>query len=167
MYFIRYVRIYIYIFIHIANKPKIFLRPNAQQGAIGEPYELYCSVSLSSTLQSSLVNLTWDFTSNDNRVTVIPTTITTDDSIGIIYTTVIRFAYVIEGDERSYKCTMEIEEDITESSFYFEIKSKYNFKLNWQLYLQNSMYISISYVNTFCLIMSTHYFSYSCSIKLM
>ena len=126
MYFIRYVYIYIHIYIYIANKQRIFLRPNAQQGAIGEPYELYCSVSLSSTSQSSLVNLTWNFTSNDDRVTVIPTTITADESIGIIYTTVIQFAYVIEEDERSYKCTMEIEEDITESSFYFEIKCKYN-----------------------------------------
>ena len=137
------------------------------QGVIGEAHELICLIALSDTSEGNLVNLTWSFTSNDDRVTVIPTTVTTDDSIGIIYTTVIQFAYVIEGDERSYKCTMEIEEDKTESSFYFEIKCKYNFKLNWQLYVQNSLYISISNVNTFCLIMSTHYFNYSCSVKLM
>ena len=82
---------------------------------------------LSSTTQSSTVNLTWNFISNNDRVTVIPTTVTTDDSIGIIYTTVIQFVYVIEGDERNYKCTVEIEEeDVTESSFYLAIKCKCN-----------------------------------------
>ena len=125
MYFI--VATYVCICICSANKPKIFLRPDVQQGAIGEPYELFCSISLSSAAQSISINLTWNFTSNDNRVIVVPTTSTTDDSIGIIYTTVIQFAYLMEEDERGYKCIMEIEEEYTaESSFYFEIICKYN-----------------------------------------
>ena len=116
---------YLCICICLANKPRIFLRPNTQQGTIGEPHKLFCSVPLSSTAQSISVNLTWNVTSNNNRVTVIPTTITTDDSIGIIYTTVIQFAYLMEEDERGYKCIMEIgAEDKTESDFYFEVISK-------------------------------------------
>ena len=75
-------------------------------------------------MQSSLVNLTWNFTSNNDRVTVIPTTITTDDSIGIIYTTVIQFAYLMEGDEGNYTCTVTSNENSRESIFNLKIISK-------------------------------------------
>ena len=83
-----------HVYTYTGNKPRILLRPYySQQGVIGEATELVCLIVISSTAQSSSVNLTWNFTSNDDRVTVIPTTITTDDSIGIIYTTVIQFDY--------------------------------------------------------------------------
>ena len=98
--------------------PRILLRPNdLQQGIIGEAHELVCSIVISSTVQTDSVNLTWNFTSNDDRVTVIPTTIATDDSIGIIYTTVIQFAYLMEGDEGNYTCTATIEENSGESIY--------------------------------------------------
>ena len=54
---------------------------------------------------------------------MIPTTITTDDSIGIIYTTVIQFAYLMEGDEGNYTCAVTIDEDSTDSTFNLEIIS--------------------------------------------
>ena len=112
--------------VHIAPTPRIFLRPNyLQQGAIGEPHDLVCTIALSSTAQSVSVNLTWNFTSNDDRVTVIPTTITTDDSIGIIYTTVIQFDYLMEGDEENYTCTLTIDGDSAESTFNLETISKH------------------------------------------
>ena len=112
--------------ISIVPSPRIFLRPNHfQQGIIGETHELVCLIAISSTAQSSSVNLTWNFTSNDNRVTVIPTTITTDDSIGIIYTTVIQFAYLMEGDEGNYTCTATIEENSGESTFNLELICKH------------------------------------------
>ena len=86
---------FLYICTYIAPTPRIFLRPNyLQKGAAGEPHDLVCLIALSSTAQSSSVNLTWNFISNDNRVTVKPTTISTDDSIGIIYSTVIQFDYL-------------------------------------------------------------------------
>ena len=107
---------------HAVHKPRIVVRPSySQQGMIGEATELVCLIAISSTAQSSLVELTWNFTSNDSRVTVIPTTITTDDSIGIIYTTVIQFDYLIQGDEGNYTCSVIINKDLTESTFYFEI----------------------------------------------
>ena len=115
-----------YVYTYAAHKPRIFLRQNyTQQGVIGEPTELVCLIALSSALQASSVNLTWNFTGNDNRVTVMPTTITTDDSIGIIYSTVIQFDYLLEVDEGYYTCSVMIEEDLTESTFYFEIIGKY------------------------------------------
>ena len=106
--------------------PRILLNPNhLQQGTIGETHELVCLIAISSIAQSSSVILTWNFTSNDNRVTVIPTTITTDESIGIIYTTVIHFAYLMEGDEGNYTCTATIEENSGESTFNLEIIRKH------------------------------------------
>ena len=101
--------------------PRILLRPNyLQQGTIGEPHDLVCLIALSSLSQVNSVNLTWNFTSNDDRVTVIPTTITTDDSIGIIYTTVIQFDYLMEGDEVNYTCTVVIDGNSAESTFNLE-----------------------------------------------
>ena len=112
--------------LYVAPTPRIFLRPNyLQQGTIGEPHDLVCAIVLSSTTQTSLVNLTWHFTSNDTtRVTVIPTNITTDDSIGIIYTTVIQFDYLMEGDDGNYTCFLVINRDSAESTFDLEIISK-------------------------------------------
>ena len=114
-----------YICIYVAPTPRIFLRSNyLQHGAVGEPYDLVCLIALSSTAQSSSINLTWNFTSNDNRVTVIPTTIITDDSIGIIYSTVIQFDYLLEVDEGYYTCSVTIEEDSAQSTFNLETISK-------------------------------------------
>ena len=86
-----------------------------QQGTAQEMYDLVCLIHLSSMVASSSVNLTWNFTSNDSRVTVIPKTITTDDSIGIIYTytTVIQLAYLMEGN---YTCTVKIDRNSAEST---------------------------------------------------
>ena len=125
MYNTLYIYTYVCTYLHVVPSPRVFLRPNhLQQGIIGESTHLVCLIVISSTAQSSSVNLTWNFTSNDDRVTVIPTTITTDDSIGIIYTTVIQFAYLIEGDEGNYTCTAMIEENSGESTFDLEIICK-------------------------------------------
>ena len=104
----------------------IFLKPSyLQQGIIGEAHDLICLIALSSKTPSSSVNLTWNSTSNDSRVAVIPTTITVDDSIGIMYTTMIQFIYLVEEDEENYTCTLTIEGDSAESVFNLQIISKY------------------------------------------
>jgi len=103
-----------------------------QQGINGEAHELVCLIISSSTVSSTSVNLTWNFNSNDSRVTIIPTTITADDSIGIIYTTVIQFAYLTEEDERNYTCTLTIENLVEKSIFDLEIISKLKHNLQIQ-----------------------------------
>ena len=118
----KLIIVFLIFCIYTAPSPRIFSRPAyLQQGIFGEAYDLVCLIALSSAVQ---VNLTWDFTSNYDRVTVIPTTITTDDSIGTIYTTVIQFAYLMEGDEGNYTCIVTIEEGSAESTFDLEIISK-------------------------------------------
>ena len=121
-----YTHTHLHIYTYIVPTPRIFLKPDyLEQGVVGEPHDLVCLITLSSTVQSNLVNLTWNFTSNDNRVIVIPTTITTDDSIGTIYTTVIQFAYLIEADQGYYTCSMMFnDEDLSNKSFYLKIIGK-------------------------------------------
>ena len=118
------------VFTYVVSAPRVFLRSrNLVQGIIGEAHELVCLIALSDTIQSNSVNLTWDFMSSNNRVTVIPTTITTDDSSGIIYTTVIQFAYLTEEDNFNYTCTFTIGDDTEESIFNLTTISEYTLQL--------------------------------------
>ena len=108
----------------VVPTPRILLRPDdLQQGIVGEMHELVCLVALSSTIDPSTVELEWNFTSTDSRVIVIPTTVTNDDTIGNIYTTVIQFAYLVEEDEGNYTCTLTVEDSV-QSSFDLEISGK-------------------------------------------
>ena len=51
----------------------------------------------------------------------MPTTVTNDDTIGNIYTTVIQFAYLMERDEGSYiLCTLTVEDSV-ESDFVLDL----------------------------------------------
>ena len=116
---------FVYTYVHTAPTPNVFLKPDhLHQGIIGEANDLVCLIALSSTVQSNLVNLTWNFTSNDSRVTVIPTTITINDSIGIIYTTVIQFDYLLEEDEGNYTCTLIVDGDVAQPTFNIDTISK-------------------------------------------
>ena len=110
---------------YVAPTPTVFINTRyLQQGIIGEALNIVCMIAPSSTAQLSLFRFTWNFTSNDDRVSVIPTNITTDDSIGIIYSSIIQFAYLMEGDEGNYKCTLTIVGDSAQSIFSLEIIGK-------------------------------------------
>ena len=129
-----------YLYTQTAPTPKTLLKPSyLQQGIIGEAHDLICLIVLSSKTPSSSVNLSWNLTSNDSRVSVIPTTITVDDSIGIIYTTVIQFIYLVKEDAENYTCTLTIEGDSAESIFDLEIISKYGLFIRYS----NAKWIAI------------------------
>ena len=87
-----------------------FLDPDIPRGIVGEPIDIVCSVTLTSTVDPNLVDLRWVGITNSNRVTVIPTVLTTDESIGNVYTTIVRFAYLMEGDQGNYICNLTIED---------------------------------------------------------
>ena len=115
-----------FIVYYIAPTPKVFLKPSyLHQGIIGEAFDLVCVIALSSTAKPHSVNLAWNFISNDTRIRVVPQTITTDDSIGSIYTAVIQFDYIIEEDEGNYLCSLEIDGDLEESTFSLKTISKH------------------------------------------
>ena len=154
-----YVCMYVYVF--IVPSPRVFLMPNhLQQGIIGEAHELVCLIAISSVAQPNLVNLTWNFTSNDNRVTVIPTTITTDDSIGIIYTTVVQFSYLKEGDEGNYTCAVTIEENSGESTFNLQLIRKHMLN-SIVTYVQNK-YVLMLFAHLVSQLHTTHFNSIHC-----
>ena len=116
----------LYFYMHVVSTPRISLKPNdLQQETVEEPHNLICSLVLSSTIPTNSVYLTWNFVSNDSRVRVVPTTITTNDSIGIIYTTEIQFDYLTELDEGYYTCSGTFEVYSTESTFYLKTISKH------------------------------------------
>ena len=119
-----HVQNYFCMLTYVAPAPRIFLRPNDLQGTAGEMHELICVVALSSTIDTTAVQLQWDFISNDSRITVLPATVMADDSIGNIYSTVIQFAYLVEEDEGNYTCTLIVENPVM-SNFDLEILSKY------------------------------------------
>ena len=99
-------------------RPLAFLRPDNSRGIVGRPQDIVCTVALRSIIDPSTVNLTWNISGTDSRVVIIPTNVTTDDSIGDdynIYTTVIQFAYLMEGDEGNYMCILNTTEGSADS----------------------------------------------------
>ena len=87
-------------------------------------HDLVCLTTISSAAPSNLVELTWNFVSNDHRVKLVPTTVTTDNSAGTTYATMIQFAYLTKADEGNYNCSMIIDDHLTESTFVLETISK-------------------------------------------
>ena len=86
-------------------------------GIIGEMQDIICSVTITSTVDLSSVELIWINSSSivtpDNRVTVIPTNVTANLH-SFNYTTTIQFAHLTEADEGSYICSVTVNE-MTES----------------------------------------------------
>ena len=107
----------------------MFLRPDdSRRGIVGRPQDIVCTVALRSIIDPSTVNLTWNISGTDSRVVIIPTNVTTDDSIGDdynIYTTVIQFAYLMEGDEGNYTCFLTTTEGSAESDIELKLTGTY------------------------------------------
>ena len=99
--------------------PRISLQPSGYlQGVVGEMQDIICSVIITSTVtvDPDSVELTWShddgIITTDNRVTII--TNITENPFSFTYTTIIQFAYLMEGDEGNYTCSVEVD-DIMES----------------------------------------------------
>ena len=78
---------------------------------------MVCSVIIISAVNSNSVELTWtnndSIITADNRVTITPTNITENPS-SFTYSTTIQFAYLMEGDEGNYTCSVTVD-DMMES----------------------------------------------------
>ena len=76
-----------------------------------------CSITITSTIDPDSVELTWtnadSIITDDNRVTII--TNITENPSSFTYTTIIQFAYLMEGDEGNYICNVGVH-DMMESS---------------------------------------------------
>ena len=101
------------------SAPRISFQPSGYlQGVIGEMQDIICSVTITSTIDPDSVELTWinadSIITADDRVTIIPTNVT-ENLFSFTYTTIIQFAYLVEGDEGNYTCNVEVD-DMMESS---------------------------------------------------
>ena len=86
--------------------------------------DIICSVTISSTVDPDSVELTWtnadSIITADNRVTILPTNVTKNPS-SFTYTTVIQFAYLMEGDDgNSYTCNAEVDDVMKSHSILLE-----------------------------------------------
>jgi len=90
-----------------------------EDGMVGSPQEIHCTVSTVSGVQLSSVIISWmgpggDTITNDSRVTISPTI-----SFGSDFISTLEFTYLMEGDEGTYICDVRILE--TEKSDHVEI----------------------------------------------
>ena len=103
------------VYITLVPTPRISLQPRGlQSGVVGEMQDIICLVTISATVDPDSVQLTWtnadSIITADKRVAILPTNITKNPS-SFTYTTVIRFAYLMEGDDgNSYTCNVEVDD---------------------------------------------------------
>ena len=98
--------------------PRISFQPSGSLlGVIGEMQDIICSVTITSAIDPNSVELTWtndnSIITTDNRVTIIPVSVTANPS-SFTYSTTIQFAYLMEGDEGNYTCNVAVD-DMMES----------------------------------------------------
>ena len=113
----------------VVSVPRISLQPSGYlQGVVGEMQDIICSVTITSTIDPDTVELTWtlddSIITTDNRVTII--TNITENLFSFTYTTIIQFAYLMEGDEGNYTCSVEVDDMMETLSIIIEnLRSMY------------------------------------------
>ena len=84
--------------------------------------DIICSVTITSTIDPDSVELTWtnadSSITTDNRITII--TNITENPFSFTYTTIIQFAYLMEGDEGNYTCSVEVDDMMESRSIILE-----------------------------------------------
>jgi len=95
------------------------------QAMVGEMQDIICTITTAIGTDTSEVTLTWvgpeGVIIEDGRVSIIPTFV--DDNI---YTTILQFEYLMEGDEGVYSCDVMVGEDVETLSVELQsITSKY------------------------------------------
>ena len=134
----------------VVPSPGISLQPSGFfSGTIGQMQDLICSVTITSAIDSGTVQLTWldsdNIVTSDNRVTVTPTNITSN-AFSFTYTTVLQFAYLMEGDEGNYTCNL-----VADEMFESQTVRLQNFR---------SMYVFACIYSNFIRIQKTHNIMY-------
>ena len=84
-----------------------------EDGMVGSPQEIHCTVSTVSGVKLSSVMISWigpggDTITNDSRVAISPTV-----SFGTDFISTLEFTYLMEGDEGTYTCDVMILETTT------------------------------------------------------
>ena len=104
------------VFLHVflVPTPTVSITPSGPiQGAmVNSPQDIQCTVNTVSGVEFSSVMIRWmgprgDTIRNDSRVTISPTS-----GNGNNYTSSLQFMYLMEGDEGTYVCQVEILEAV-------------------------------------------------------
>ena len=117
------VVLFVIFYLFIVPVPRISLQPSGYlQGVVGEMQDITCSVTITSEIDPDSVDLTWKLDDNiittDNRVTII--TNITENPFSFTYTTIIQFAYLMEGDEGNFTCNVEVDDMMESRSIVLE-----------------------------------------------
>ena len=90
--------------------PSVTILPSGhiQRAMVGNPQDIQCIVSTVSGVELSSVMISWmgpggESITNDSRVTISPTTSSTNN-----FTSSLQFTYLMEGDEGMYTCNVMI-----------------------------------------------------------
>ena len=118
-----YMLIYLAMHNALVPVPRISLQPSGYlQGVVGEMQDITCSVTITSTIDPDSFELIWtnadSIITADNRVTII--TNITENPFSFTYTTIIQFAYLMEGDEGNYTCNVEVDDMMESRSIILE-----------------------------------------------
>ena len=117
----EYCRYYFHVYAYVSHivpiSPIIISPPGPIQGAmVGSPLSLNCTVSTVIGVDSNIVMIGWmgpggGSISNDSRMTISPTTSSSNN-----YTSILQFTYLIEDDQGEYICNVTIlETSVVES----------------------------------------------------
>ena len=109
--------------VNLVPIPRISLQPSGYlQGVVGEMQDIICAVTITSTIDSDSVEMTWinadSIITADNRVTII--TNITENPFSFTYITIIQFTYLMEGDEGNYICSVEADDMMESRSIILE-----------------------------------------------
>ena len=109
--------------VNLVPIPRLSLQPSGlQSGVIGEMQDIVCAVTISSTIDPDLVDLTWtnadSIIAADNRVTLVNNI--TQNPSSFTYITIIQFTYLMEGDEGNYICSVEADDMMESRSIILE-----------------------------------------------
>ena len=84
--------------------------------------DITCEVTITSTIDPDTVEQTWTNADStitaDNRITIV--TNVTENPFSFTYTTIIQFAYLMEGDEGNYTCIVEADDMMESRSIILE-----------------------------------------------
>ena len=120
------------------------------QGVIGEEQDIICSITITSTIDSDSVELTWtnadSIITADNRVAI--ETDITENPFSFTYTTTVKFAYLKEGDEGNYTCNVRVGVVMRSRSAVLQYLRGMKTSLPLKIFLENLLKILLHLDNT-------------------
>ena len=151
--------IYYYSFLYVVPTPDVSFAPFGPITGemVGSPQDIHCTVSTVEGVELSAVMISWTGPGGDTITTDSRVTISATISSGNDFISTLQFAYLMEGDEGIYTCSVMILETSASNGIeIINLVGKYSRlldKLSHGFYLTCDFvagykYISVTYSNT-------------------